>query len=411
MYNIYPLWPTTTITALNDDGDVVGGNGVWFFSDSTYTDFGVLLNDINDNEIAVGMGFGGSVIDGPVMLKGGVLTDLSKLNGAEHAREAYAINNNGLVCVGTEFEDGGLIIDIVHSTVQILSFAGMSNPQPYTINKFDNYAGTCMVNGNQHGFWRQGPTCADLGPMEYPPIKLNNTGTLLGVWGVTWTWDSSMSMPKLNNLALPASAEIVSINDTGAMVGWMAGGPGDVAILFDGNSVTDLNSQITAQGWLLTEAYAINNAGQIAGAGYLNGVNMGFLLDPIKYNLFTKRWPLVISSPAGPLVVSPGVMDDGGGWTIWGGKVPPYGPPDGTYEATIGLAINWLSGFMTDSAARTAIGVPALEAARRSIDRLIAQAKTPAPRPIATMQGGLKGRMRRRRFPRPPRPREETPGS
>ena len=271
-----------------------------------------------------------------------------------------------------------------------------------------------MVNGNYHAFWSRGQTCADLGPVAYPPIKLNNAGTLLGVWGVTWSWGAGMSMPNLINLDLPATADMMSINDSGAMVGSMAGGPGDIAILLEGNSVTDLNTQITAPGWLLTEAYAINNVGQIAGAGYLNGVNMGFLLDPITYNRFTPKSPWIISSPAGPLVISAGVTNDGGGLVILGGKggkVPPYGPPDGTYDATIGLAVNWLSGFMTDSAARTAIGVPALEAARRSIDRLIAQAKTPTLGAIATTESGLKRRMRRRRFPRPPRPPEGTPGS
>ena len=338
MYNIYPLWPTADIKALNSNGDVVGGGGIWFHNDFSFSSIDGVLNDVNDGDIAVGMGFG--VYSGrPIMVNNGVITDLSTLNGADKASEAYAINNNGLICTSTEFENGGLIIDIAHSTVTNLSFAGMSNPQPYTINLDGDFAGTCMVNGNLHGFWSRGPTCADLGPVEYPPIKLNNAGTLLGVWGVTWTWDATMSMPTLNNLQLPATAEIMSINDHGAMVGWMAGGSGDVATLFEANGVTDLNSEITAPGWVLTEAYAINNTGQIAGAGYLNGVNMGFLLDPITYSPFTgKRWPWIISSPAGPLVISPGVMNDGGGPTIPGGKVPPYGPPDGTYEATIGLA-------------------------------------------------------------------------
>jgi hypothetical protein len=260
------------------------------------------------------------------MLKGGVLTDLSKLTGAEQANEAYAINNKGLVCVGTEFENGGLIIDIVHSTVQNLSFAGMNNPQPYTINENGDFAGTCIVNGNQHGFWFRGQTCADLGPVEYPPIKLNNTGTLLGVWGVTWTWDPTMSMPKGNNLDLPATAEIMSINDSGAMVGWMAGGTGDVAILFDGKNVTDLNSQISEAGWNLTQAYAINSTGQIAGAGYLNGANMGFLLDPIvpgknpwPWWIATARWAELLAVSIGWRAASMGAC---GGKDFRDGRVP-----------------------------------------------------------------------------------------
>ena len=176
------------------------------FNSLTYSSFDGWFNDINDGDYAVGRDIGN--IDGPVVVHSGVITDLSKLNGAENAYEAYAINNKGLVCVGTNFGNGGLIIDISNSKVEKVYFPNVSNPQPTTINNNDDFAGTCMVNGNLHGFWRRGQTCADLGPLEYGPIKLNNAGTLLGVWGVTWTWDQTMSMPQLNNLQLPATARV-----------------------------------------------------------------------------------------------------------------------------------------------------------------------------------------------------------
>src|SRR5271154_2438757 len=163
MYNIYPLWPTADIITLNNNGDVVGGGGTWFYDSFTYSSFDGWLNDINDGDYAVGRGIGN--IDAPVVVHNGVITDLSKLNGAEHAYEAHAINSKGLVCVGTELENGGLIIDIFNSKVEEVNFPNVSNPQPITINNDDDFAGTCVVNGDySHGFWRHGQTCADLGP-------------------------------------------------------------------------------------------------------------------------------------------------------------------------------------------------------------------------------------------------------
>lgn len=47
----------------------------------------------------------------------------------------------------------------------------------------------------------------------------------------------------------------------------------------------DLNDRILASGWYLRSASAINNRGQIAGEGTLNGKRHFFLLTPISYNL------------------------------------------------------------------------------------------------------------------------------
>jgi hypothetical protein len=129
--------------------------------------------------------------------------------------------------------------------VEEVNFANVSNPQPTTINNDDDFAGTCVVDGDSHGFWRHGPTCADLGP-TFDIFKLNNNGTLLGQLDapVTWTWDAATSMPSLSLVNVPPTTELRGINDNGAMVGSMAGGPGDVAILFEANGVTDLNSRL-----------------------------------------------------------------------------------------------------------------------------------------------------------------------
>jgi hypothetical protein len=57
----------------------------------------------------------------------------------------------------------------------------------------------------------------------------------------------------------------------------------DHAILIDDGKVIDLNDRIPAgSGWELLFATGINERGQIAGTGFLNGQVRGFLLTPTK---------------------------------------------------------------------------------------------------------------------------------
>ena len=90
MYNIYALWPTADIEALNENGDVVGGGGIWFYNDLSFSGIDAVLNDVNDGDIAVGMGIG--VDNGrPIMVSNGVITDLSyvkwRRQGARSVRD------------------------------------------------------------------------------------------------------------------------------------------------------------------------------------------------------------------------------------------------------------------------------------------------------------------------------------
>lgn len=72
------------------------------------------------------------------------------------------------------------------------------------------------------------------------------------------------------------------VNDAGVAVGYSENAEGDpLAFLWDRGSLVDLNSLIAeGSGWRLTEASAINNAGQIVGRGVLGGVERAFRLDP-----------------------------------------------------------------------------------------------------------------------------------
>ena len=107
-----------------------------------------------------------------------------------------------------------------------------------------------------------------------------------GVQAVTYRLGASQSV----SLATISNQSSVAwgVNNHGQIVG--ASGNGTVirspgittgvsATLWNGsNSVVDLNTRISAAGWHLSTAEAINDAGQIVGSGFHNGIKRAFLL-------------------------------------------------------------------------------------------------------------------------------------
>ncbi len=420
--------PGSGATGLNQNGDVAGsvegeigaqneiGGAIWFYDTGapyfTPPNIVAALNDINDSRTAAGIlsNRAGLVFDN------GATQDLSLIAGAQTAQEAYAINNSGFVCAGDDNGDNGLIIDTVNSTVRQLDFGpDYGSALPLTINDAGDFAGTCTFNGTfspLHGFLCRGTAFHDLGA-NYRPAKLNNNGVLVGSYlgGPTrpaiWTWDATdpQSVPALQSLTLPqgyVDIMLFGVNDlygtndsNGGAIGYANG---NVAMLFDGVKWTDLNTRISDASWVqLAEAVAINNRGQIAGTGYLGGgVETGFLLTPARPTLSRPELESLLQY----VWVSWGVMVDGGGWTS-GGPVDPYGPLSAAWkDALMGLAMDAAAGRVSDKFGREAIRTAALELTRRSVDSLIAQAKSPASVSIRKRQGDLRGRIRRKRFAR-----------
>ena len=84
-------------------------------------------------------------------------------------------------------------------------------------------------------------------------------------------------MTALGTLPGCRSSEAFGINNAGAFVGQSDGR----AFLWQGGRMLDLNALLPAgSDWVLAEARAINNKGQIAGNGTLHGVAHAFLLRP-----------------------------------------------------------------------------------------------------------------------------------
>ncbi len=72
------------------------------------------------------------------------------------------------------------------------------------------------------------------------------------------------------------------VNNVGDIVGdSVAPGPDLRACLWRNGSIIDLNDLLPANsGWVLRQALAINDAGQIAGTGERSGQNRAFILTP-----------------------------------------------------------------------------------------------------------------------------------
>jgi probable HAF family extracellular repeat protein len=87
----------------------------------------------------------------------------------------------------------------------------------------------------------------------------------------------------LGTLPGDLSSQANGINAAGHVVGWSRSPDGSMsrAVLWHGDVMSDLNSALPAgSGWVLTSAAAINDAGQIVGAGLRAGRPRAFLLTP-----------------------------------------------------------------------------------------------------------------------------------
>ncbi|MBN2507951.1 MAG: PEP-CTERM sorting domain-containing protein [Verrucomicrobia bacterium] len=110
---------------------------------------------------------------------------------------------------------------------------------------------------------------------------INNTGTVVG--GSTQPWGATAFAYITGQLHLLGPLGIYSyaldVNSFGEVVGQVIL---NATIWTDLNEAQNLNSLIAPDsGWFLLTANAINDVGQITGAGIFNGQPMAFRLDPV----------------------------------------------------------------------------------------------------------------------------------
>jgi probable HAF family extracellular repeat protein len=147
-------------------------------------------------------------------------------------------------------------------------------------------------------------------------ISSNGSTTFSLAFRTTAT--GNLSDPGTDLGILPGFAfnEPGSINSLGVVVGLSSNDPNDLttyrAFLFD-TQMRDLNDLIPAgSGWVLSDAYGINDAGQITGWGTINGQTHSYLLTPTG-----------VPEPSS-LVLAGGAL--AGGWAVRRRRRPPARP-------------------------------------------------------------------------------------
>jgi probable HAF family extracellular repeat protein len=169
------------------------------------------------------------------------------------------------------------------------TFGGTSSAAT-AINDYGETAGWASTTGNTsvHAFWLTGGVMQDLGTLgtASQALGLNDIGEVVGrstlISGAQHAFlYSAGTMLDLGTLG-GAGSEAAAINNFSAVVGTsdVAAG-GTHAFLYRGGSMADLNARLPAgSGWVLEAATAINDSGEIAGWGTINGQKHAFRLTP-----------------------------------------------------------------------------------------------------------------------------------
>lgn len=164
---------------------------------------------------------------------------------------AYAVTDRGLVVGYSELTPGTFRAFLWDSANGIRTLGTLGGRSSYAFGVND----TGQVVGNS--LTRRGYTHAYL----YDGTRMNDLGTLGGTRSAAY-----------------------GINSAGSVVGYSTRADGSTAaFLHNGGQMLDLNSLLLApaQSWLVQEAYAINDLGQIVGTALLDGQSHAVRLDPV----------------------------------------------------------------------------------------------------------------------------------
>jgi probable HAF family extracellular repeat protein len=183
----------------------------------------------------------------------GANIDLGTLGGTDST--AYAVNDNGIIVGSAYLND---------------------NDPPYMTH-------ACLFDSSGNG------ANIDLGTpggnYSYA-FSINNSNQIVGRAGghaCLFDWTGGGANIDLGTLG-GLQSEAWFINDISQIVGWAYDSSNNKhACLFDptGKGNIDLNNLIDpSSGWVLREAYSINESGWIVGNGYRDGYTRAFLLTP-----------------------------------------------------------------------------------------------------------------------------------
>lgn len=313
---VLPGLTSSYATAINEDGQVVGlsyrndsasGAGaaqrIFLYADGILRGIGPAPEQsadaaaLNDARQIAGSAFiegGAGIPDWHAFLfSGNAFTDLGTLTGSGNSH-AFGLNDSGQV-VGLSAAPEGHYRAFLYSNgaMRDLGTLGGADSSAAAINDAGQVAGSsATADGETHAFLYSNGLMSDLGTLESHTTSyataINNAGEVAGASYTPGGPSSAFlysgaSMQALGTLGGPGSGA-TGLNDAGHVVGWSdtAHDAEPHAFLYRDGRMLDLNTlpEVAAAGWRLVYAAAINNAGQIAGRGIVNGQARAFLLSP-----------------------------------------------------------------------------------------------------------------------------------
>lgn len=300
-----PAGSSSDAYAINDAGQVAGyadtGSGsqhAVLYSNGALTDLGALpggsdsaATSINDAGQAAGWAFASDGSRQAVIFDNHGVSDLGTLPGGTNSA-AWGINDGGQVVGWSDADPSG-------NGYAVLDGGGMTSlgvlGSAIGINGSGQVVGTAMLTGTgtqEHAFLYSGGAITDLGTLVGGSSSegqgINASGEVVGYGATTgggahaFLYSAGHGLADLGTLGGQYSYGY-GINDAGQAVGASIGADGvERAFLYENGAMADLNTLIPAgSGWLLREARAINDSGQIAGNGLIGGQTHAFLLTPV----------------------------------------------------------------------------------------------------------------------------------
>jgi len=302
---------TTKGYGINESGQIVGASQIgsymhaFLWDDGTMTNLGALgaygswAHDINDAGQVVGESYVGSEFYTHGFLwENGAMQDLGTLGGPESL--AFGINNAGQVAGKACCAPDSYVTHAVRWGGGIVDLGDLDPEWPnhsvaYGINDVGQIVGQSATGDPlqlDHAFLWQNGSMQDMGTLG---------GDLSGAWAINEN-GQAVGYSKLANSttfhavlwdggrqdlgALTFTNSIAyDINDKKQVVGALKTGQISHAFVWANGQMQDLNNLVAANsGWVLQEAHAINNKGQIVGFGTINGQTRAFLLKPSAYH-------------------------------------------------------------------------------------------------------------------------------
>lgn len=290
---------------LNSAGDIVGvaetaggSKHAFLYRNGVMRDLGTLGGHsstafaINDAGQVAGQIEGLEGRTRPFLWRDGRMREIGDFGGRVNA--AHALNNSGQMA--------GEFLDLAGECYRGFAFfpgrsarpmdtLGGSDSRAFGINNAGDIVGVASTryDWSHHAFLWQDGTLMDLGTLggnDSEARAINDLGQIVGSAHTSaneehaFLW-SSGDMTDLGTLGGSLSLAC-AVNDDGTVVGYS----GDAhaapsAFLWLDGRMWDLNGLVSPSlDWRLTGAYAINNAGQIAGIGMCHGRTRAYLLTP-----------------------------------------------------------------------------------------------------------------------------------